>query len=52
MHKGARKVKDLLCTIYGEEKGGKAFDRIYPLVEAFPRQPPKKSAYFSENDVS
>jgi len=51
MKKGVHKVKELLTALYGYKKGGEAFDRIMPLVEAFPRRPNINSSYFSEKDV-
>ncbi|MEN8245368.1 MAG: sugar phosphorylase [Thermodesulfobacteriota bacterium] len=51
MKKGVHKVKELLHTIYGNEKGGEAFDRIMPLIEAFRQRPKTNSSYFSEKDV-
>lgn len=51
MNKDTQKVKDLLTTIYGHEKGGEAFNRILPLIEAFPRRPEANSGYFSERDA-
>ncbi|MCG6910584.1 MAG: sugar phosphorylase [Deltaproteobacteria bacterium] len=51
MKEGARKVKRLLIRIYGDKKGARAFDRIMPLVRAFPRRPRKAGGYFSQKDV-
>ena len=51
MHKGVQKVHSLLTTIYGDVKGNKAFERIVPLIKAFPRQPKTRGGYFSEKDV-
>ena len=45
------KVKDLLTRIYGPEKGTMAFEKIAPLIEAFPEAAGSPSGYFSENDV-
>ncbi len=51
MHKGVHKVKGLLTTIYGDKKGGEAFNRILPLIKAFPWRPKTNSSYFSQQDV-
>jgi len=51
MNSDTNKVRDLLTFIYGNEKGGKAFHRIMPLIEAFNRRPKSKSSYFSQADV-
>ena len=44
-------VKEILVEIYGEEKAGRAFDRILPLIEKFTRKESSKEGYFSQEDV-
>jgi glycosidase len=51
MNSHTNNVRDLLTVVYGDEKGGQAFHRIMPLIEAFPRRPKTKSSYFSQSDV-
>ena len=45
------RVAGLLHRIYGEEKGTRAMERLFPLIENFPRKGPSKTAFFSESDV-
>ena len=44
-------VKSLLARIYGEEKGGRALNRIIPLIQRVPRRPRADKAFFSAADV-
>jgi len=44
-------VKEILGRIYGEDKGGHAFDRIVPLIKRFTPKKGSKEAYFSQEDV-
>ena len=45
------KVKDLLNTIYGEQTGSLALDRIRPILEKYSAQNRKGESYFSQEDV-
>ena len=45
------KVKDLLKKIYGEETGGRAFERLTSIIEKYAVQKRKKETYFSQEDV-
>ncbi len=49
--KGTEAVKELLKRIYGETKGLQAFEKIFPVIEAFPRRKASSREYFSEEDV-
>lgn len=44
-------VKRLLNTIYGEETGRLALERLAPVIEKFPAVPRSKKAFFSQEDV-
>ncbi|CAB5085934.1 Uncharacterized glycosyltransferase YcjM [Olavius algarvensis associated proteobacterium Delta 3] len=46
-------VRDLLVQIYGDRDGRLAAERIFPLLDAFPKNPvsDKARAFFSESDV-
>jgi sucrose phosphorylase len=48
---GMEKVKDLLKTIYGEETGTPAFERLVPVIEKYTVKKSKKASYFSQEDV-
>ena len=48
---GFERVKTRLARIYGQEKGGQALKRIWPLVEKFPVKKAPKTGYFSQEDV-
>ena len=45
------KIIGLLEQIYGPVRGREAFDRIRPLVRAFPVRPRQKSGFFSNGDA-
>ncbi|MGD8344510.1 MAG: sugar phosphorylase [Desulfobacterales bacterium] len=45
------KVKDLLISIYGEQTGALALERIVPIIEKWGAQKRKKASYFSQEDV-
>ncbi len=44
-------IQQLLQTIYGEARGTEAFNKIWPLIEAFPARTPREKAFFSQKDV-
>jgi len=44
-------IRHLLHSIYGEEKGNRALEKILPLIENFPRRARQKQGYFSQEDV-
>jgi sucrose phosphorylase len=45
------KVKDLLNSIYGEQTGALALERITPIIEKYAVQKRSKNSYFSQEDV-
>lgn len=45
------KVKDLLNSIYGEQTGALALERITPIIEKYAVQKRSKQNYFSQEDV-
>lgn len=44
-------IKDLLVRIYGENKGGLAFNKIISQIERFPIRKRKGNGYFSQRDI-
>ncbi|MDY6793259.1 MAG: sugar phosphorylase [Thermodesulfobacteriota bacterium] len=44
-------IKQLLEKIYGEEKGRRAFTKIYSLMKKYPISPKRNNGYFSQDDV-
>lgn len=44
-------IKDLLVRIYGENKGGLAFNKIITQIERFPIRKRKRNGYFSQRDI-
>jgi len=44
-------IKDLLVRIYGENKGGLAFNKIMSQIERFPIRKRKGNGYFSQRDI-
>ena len=44
-------IKDLLVRIYGENKGGLAFNKIITQIERFPIRKRKGNGYFSQRDI-
>jgi len=49
--KERKAIQVLLQEIYGPAQADEALSRIWPLIEAFPRQKPCKDAFFSQKDV-
>ena len=45
------KVKNLLNSIYGEQTGALALERITPIIEKYAVQKRSKQSYFSQEDV-
>jgi len=48
---GTETIQECLKTIYGRDKGKLAFERILPILEAFPAKKKEKNEYFSEQDI-
>lgn len=44
-------VKQRLNKIYGSATGRRAFEKIVPLIEKFPRRAPTRRDFFSQEDV-
>jgi len=44
-------IKEILIEIYNKKKGLLAFDKLLPLLEAFPSKKQDNSVFFSQEDV-
>ena len=44
-------IQQRLIDIYGATRGNDAWQRLSPLIEAFPKQASRRNGFFSENDV-